>query len=216
MSSAIRGALIFLITLSAIIVWLPFSRSWMDGDSYVWGLPILGLDLSGRGLGGAYWVLPPLVALPGVSLWAGWRGSRRIFGVLSGLWFMIWFVSVVVMRSTDGPIMFYGDTLDVAYDISAMAMAISGTGLMASFVMIRAPSLTPRACNGPRSTRRSEYSWQRSTRLCGACWSMASRMGRATSMACWRCWRCRCWSIWHSCAGEEAPNRAIPAPGPGE
>ncbi|MDG2044256.1 MAG: hypothetical protein P8J78_06570 [Maricaulis sp.] len=141
MSSAIRGALIFLITLSAIIVWLPFSRSWMDGDSYVWGLPILGLDLSGRGLGGAYWVLPPLVALAGVSLWAGWRGSRRIFGVLSGLWFMIWFVSVVVMRSTDGPIMFYGDTLDVAYDISAMAMAISGTGLMASFVMIRAPEL---------------------------------------------------------------------------
>ncbi|MDG1418616.1 MAG: hypothetical protein P8P99_12510 [Maricaulis sp.] len=141
MSSAIRGALIFLITLSAIIVWLPFSRSWMDGDSYVWGLPILGLDLSGRGLGGAYWVLPPLVALAGVSLWAGWRGSRRIFGVLSGLWFMIWFVSVVVMRITDGPIMFYGDTLDVAYDISAMAMAISGTGLMASFVMIRAPEL---------------------------------------------------------------------------
>jgi len=141
MSSAIRGALIFLITLSAIIVWLPFSRSWMDGDSYVWGLPILGLDLSGRGLGGAYWVLPPLVALAGVSLWAGWRGSRRIFGVLSGLWFMIWFVSVVVMRITDGPIMFYGDTLDVAYDISAMAMAITGTGLMASFVMIRAPEL---------------------------------------------------------------------------
>ena len=141
MSSAIRGALIFLITLSAIIVWLPFSRSWMDGDSYVWGLPILGLDLSGRGLGGAYWVLPPLVVLAGVSLWAGWRGSRRIFGVLSGLWFMIWFVSVVVMRITDGPIMFYGDTLDVAYDISAMAMAISGTGLMASFVMIRAPEL---------------------------------------------------------------------------
>ena len=113
----------------------------MDGDSYVWGLPILGLDLSGRGLGGAYWVLPPLVVLAGVSLWAGWRGSRRIFGVLSGLWFMIWFVSVVVMRITDGPIMFYGDTLDVAYDISAMAMAISGTGLMASFVMIRAPEL---------------------------------------------------------------------------
>ena len=141
MSSAIRGALIFLITLSAIIVWLPFSRSWMDGDSYVWGLPILGLDLSGRGLGGAYWVLPPLVALAGVSLWAGWRGSRRIFGVLSGLWFMIWFVSVVVMRITDGPIMFYGDTLDVAYDISAMAVAITGTGLMASFVMIRAPEL---------------------------------------------------------------------------
>jgi hypothetical protein len=141
MSSAIRATLIFLITLSAIIVWLPFSRSWMDGDSYVWGLPILGLDLSGRGLGGAYWVLPPLVTLAGVSLWAGWRGSRRIFGVLSGLWFMIWFISVVVMRITNGPIMFYGDTLDVAYDISSIGMAITGGGLMASFVMIRAPEL---------------------------------------------------------------------------
>ena len=139
MSSAIRATLIFLITLSAIIVWLPFSRSWMDGDSYVWGLPILGLDLSGRGLGGAYWVLPPLVALAGVSLWAGWRGPRRIFGVLSGLWFMIWFVSVVVMRIANGPIMFHGDTLDVAYDISGIAMVVTGSGLLASLMMIRAP-----------------------------------------------------------------------------
>ena len=135
----VRGLLIALVSASLFIVWLPFNRSWMDGESYAWGLPILGQAMSGRGLGGDYWVLPPLVLFGAITLLAGWRASRRMAGMLSGLWFLVWLASLLVFRVSEGPVFFQGDTLAITLDITAIAAGVILVGVTGAWLLVRAP-----------------------------------------------------------------------------
>lgn len=135
----VRGLLIALVSASLFVVWLPFNRSWMDGESYAWGLPLLGQSLSGRGLGGDYWVLPVLVLFGGITLLAAWRASRRMAGMLTGLWFLVWLASLLVYHASEGPILFSGDTLDVHLDITPIAAGIIIAGVCGAWLLVRAP-----------------------------------------------------------------------------
>lgn len=124
MLPAIRAALVALVTLTILIVWLPFSRSWMDGENYQWALPLL-------------------VAVAGAALWTGWRGSSRVFGLLAGLWFVIWLVSILVLRWSEGPILIQGDTLGFTVDITAVATVLTGAGIAGALALLLAPERLP-------------------------------------------------------------------------
>lgn len=43
--------------ITFIIVWLPFVRGLMDGNTYEWGNYFFGMQFGGRGVHGDYWLL---------------------------------------------------------------------------------------------------------------------------------------------------------------
>jgi len=118
MIGSVRAILIIFITISVFLVWMFFSHSG-------------GNELT--------WVLLPLIGLGGLTLWAGWRASRRIFSVLSGLWFVIWFVSIAIIRFNDGEILLAGHTPGSSIDISPAGFVVMGLGLIGALSLVRAP-----------------------------------------------------------------------------
>ena len=61
--------------ITLILVWLPFVRGLMDGDSYRWGNIFWGMQIGGSGVRGDYWILV-FQALFGLTLlFLGWRGA---------------------------------------------------------------------------------------------------------------------------------------------
>jgi len=117
MIGVVRAVLIIFITLSVFLVWMFFSHS-------------AGNDMT--------WALLPMIGLGGITLWAGWRSSRRIFSVLSGLWFLIWFVSLAIIRLNDGEILLAGHAPGTSIDISPAGFVVMGLGLIGSIILIRA------------------------------------------------------------------------------
>ena len=57
-------------------VWLPFVRASIEGQAYQW---TWAGGIGGRGLSGAYWVLPLSVVLVLGLFYFGWRGGRQPF-----------------------------------------------------------------------------------------------------------------------------------------
>ena len=95
MVSAVRALLICLVSVSVALVSrvslaLVADRS-RDG-------------VTGPGLVGEAVILPLLVAVAGATLWAGWRGSSRVFGLVCAIWFLACLVSIAAVRFTEGPV----------------------------------------------------------------------------------------------------------------
>lgn len=82
----ILRAILIWTTITMILVWLPFVRGVMDGESYQWGRTFWGFQLSGSGVRGDYWLLV-VQALFGITLlYLGWHGARQPFHWLLLLW----------------------------------------------------------------------------------------------------------------------------------
>ncbi|MCW5724847.1 MAG: hypothetical protein KIS81_07800 [Maricaulaceae bacterium] len=138
-----RALLIVLFTPTAIPVFLPFSRGWMDGASYEWGMPLLGFSIGGAGIGGDYLILSGLAVFLALLFWAAWRAPRRAFGALAAVWFAVWAATILLFRLQTGPFMFRGDTLGVAVDITIVASALAGAGLLLALALLIRPG-TPK------------------------------------------------------------------------
>jgi len=113
----VRGILIFFVTISVLLVWMFFSHG-------------AGTDMT--------WALLPMIGLGSITLWAGWRASRRIFSVLSGLWFLIWYISIAIIRFNSGEILLAGHAPGTSIDISPAGFVVTGLGLLGSVLLIRA------------------------------------------------------------------------------
>ena len=73
-------------SITMIIVWLPMVRTVMDGATYEWSNQYLGMQFSGKGMEGDFWILPLLTAFCVMLLYLGWRGARQPFHWLLLLW----------------------------------------------------------------------------------------------------------------------------------
>jgi hypothetical protein len=72
--------------VTTILVWLPFVRGLIDGDSYQWGTMFWGKYFGGYGIQGDYWLLFLQVVFLSILLRLGWRGAKQPFHWLLLLW----------------------------------------------------------------------------------------------------------------------------------
>jgi hypothetical protein len=106
--------ILVLTMLTMIVVWLPFIRGLLDGETYEWGASFWGFQFGGRGASGDYWILI-FQAIFGISLlYFGWRGARQPFHWLLLIWTIPSFIDAIynALRFPEN-YRFRGDTLGV-------------------------------------------------------------------------------------------------------
>lgn len=126
-----RNVALYAAGFAGVIVWLPFVRTAMDGDSYQWGAAWFGRQFSGAGFGGDYWLLPAQAALALASLYLGFRkAGAAAYWLLCG-WLAVNAASWGLGQLTaPGTMIFRGDTLGVEMDIGAAATAFFAGALV--------------------------------------------------------------------------------------
>ena len=125
--------------ITMILVWLPLVRGVMDGESYKWGGTFWGMQFSGSGVRGDYWVLI-LQALLGITLlYLGWRGAKQPFHWL----LLLWHVPMGVQAFYDAitspeDYRFRGDTLGVEISLAWVGpLLFGGVALLSLFWVVR-------------------------------------------------------------------------------
>ena len=144
--------------ITMILVWLPLVRGVMDGESYKWGGVFWGMQFSGSGVRGDYWVLI-LQALVGISLlYLGWRGAKQPFHWL----LLLWHVPMGVQAFYDAitspeDYRFRGDTLGVDISLAWVGpLLFGGFALLSLFWVVR---------DLRRSRERVIVEWTRTNRI---------------------------------------------------
>ena len=148
----LRTALLVWTGLSFLPAWLVMIRGLCDGEAYAWGF---SERIRGRGTGGSYPLIPPLV-LFGLSLLAlGWRGVARPFHLLLMLWHLPVGVAVsLAARRNREALRLQGDTLGIDVSLAAVAPVIFG-GVAAGAVLVATlePNDRPKPRWSPRNSR---------------------------------------------------------------
>ncbi|SIO13409.1 hypothetical protein SAMN02745824_3083 [Parasphingorhabdus marina DSM 22363] len=125
----VRVLTIVLMLPLLVLTWLPSNRVPMDGESYAWGLPLLGMDLSGRSINFDWLVVLLFTLLALATLWFLVRGTARQFGWWGCLYFGLFFLSAILMvTGSEEPLVMHGDTLGV--EIPLGSLIIGHTGLL--------------------------------------------------------------------------------------
>ncbi|MCX2743284.1 ubiquinol cytochrome C oxidoreductase [Mangrovivirga sp. M17] len=133
-----KKILMFLFSLTFIIVWLPFIRSVFDGQSYVWGTQYFGVWFRGAGLNGDFgFLILQLLFYAGLMFSIFWIKDRRIFYSLLILWWINFFGNLLFDIIKNGDTMFHGDTLNIHVSISAIVIPLSVIGLLVVIMAIR-------------------------------------------------------------------------------
>lgn len=129
----LRTVLLIWTGLLFVPAWLVMIRGLFDGDAYSWGFTE---RIRGRGTGGSYLIVPPLV-LFGLSLLVlGWRGAARPFHLLLLLLHLPLglLVSIAARRNRDA-LRIQGDTLGIDVSLADVAPVIFG-GAAASAIAV--------------------------------------------------------------------------------
>ncbi len=123
----LRNLLLVLTAVTMILVWLPFVRTLMDGDSYQWGNTLFGTLYRGEGLEGDLMFLGYQLAFGLTILWLGYRGAHTPFPLALLTWHGIFTASALfeALTATE-PLMFQGDTLGIEADVTYVAPIIYG------------------------------------------------------------------------------------------
>lgn len=150
----LHALVVYWTAVTFIPYWLPFFRAIMDGSSYRWSQ----LGFSGSGVDGDFGFIAGMWVLCLLLLWTGTQGPRTIFRVLAPLWhlFLLGF-GVLLALTADEPLMFRGDTLGIAWDITWTGPVIYGLGAIAAVItcwLRRAGPGPGRAQWRPSNTRR--------------------------------------------------------------
>jgi len=127
-------ALLAWTALTTLPLWLPLVRSFLDGDSYEWGL----FGFRGLGLHGDLW-LPALgVALLAIR-WLGWRGARMPFHVLLLLWLVPIGAGATYLSITrPEDFRFQGDTMGIDISLAPVGILLfGGFAVLAVFWVVR-------------------------------------------------------------------------------
>jgi hypothetical protein len=129
----LRNLALFIAAFSFILVWLPLVRSVLDGPTYQWGADYFGRRYEGAGLGGDFWFLIIQGALALAALYFGFRRPGALSYLLLAGWHGVNLANVAHSYFYEGGgIEFHGDTLGVAVNVTIVAMALFGVGLLAA------------------------------------------------------------------------------------
>ncbi len=74
------------VAFTLLVIWLPFVRGLMDGETYQWGHSFFQWGYGGSGVGGAYWLIVLQAFFALALVYFGWRGARPPFHWLLLLW----------------------------------------------------------------------------------------------------------------------------------
>ncbi|NMM47584.1 ubiquinol cytochrome C oxidoreductase [Marinigracilibium pacificum] len=133
-----KNILMFLFSLTFMIVWLPFIRSIFDGESYVWGTEYFGFWLRGEGVTPEFlFLIIQLVFYVGLFYSMYWVKNRNIFYSLLVVWWVNFFGNLLFDILKNGDTVFHGDTLNVHVSISAIVIPLSVIALFVIFMAIK-------------------------------------------------------------------------------
>jgi hypothetical protein len=130
-------AILIWTAVTLIIVWLPFVRGLMDGNTYEWGNSFFGKQFGGHGVNGDYW-LPVIQAIFGIALlYLGWRGARPPFHGLLLLW-QILMVAQACYNSFTSPedYRFQGDTFGIDVSLAWVGPVFTGGFVLLSIFWV--------------------------------------------------------------------------------
>lgn len=144
--------------ITMILVWLPFVRGLMDGDSYQWGGLFWGMQIRGSGVHGDYWILVLQVLFGLTLLYLGWRGARQPFHWLLLLWHVPLGVQAINEALTSPEdYRFRGDTLGVDVSLAWVGpLFFGGIALLSLFWVAR---------DLRRTREKVELEWNRINRI---------------------------------------------------
>lgn len=126
------------ISLTFMIVWLPFIRSLFDGTSYVWGTEYFGLKISGAGVTPSFLFLILQMSLYAFVIFGLYRmKSRKLYGGLLGLWWLNVFGNLLFDILKNGDTLFHGDTLNVHVSISVIVLPLSVIAILLIIMVMR-------------------------------------------------------------------------------
>lgn len=138
-SRGIRGVLIAMLTLSAVIFYLPTVRTLLEGETYEWGFTLFGRNHAGAGLSGDLPVLLCLFALAVIAFIAAWRGPRRLAGLLMTVWFGLHAANAVAQLQMGERFLFRGDTLNAAADLTWLFVGLPAVAMLGALALAIAP-----------------------------------------------------------------------------
>ena len=144
--------------ITMIVVWLPFVRGLMDGDSYRWGNIFWGMQIGGAGVHGDYWLLVLQVLFGLTLLYLGWRGARQPFHWLLLLWHVpLGMQAINEALTSPEDYRFRGDTLGVDLSLSWVGpLFFGGFALLSLFWVVR---------DLRRTREKVELDWNRVNRV---------------------------------------------------
>lgn len=132
------NVLTFFLSLTFMIVWLPFVRSLFDGVSYQWGTEYFGFLIYGAGVTPSFVFLILQLALY-VALFVGLyhMRNRKLYAALLGIWWINVFGNLIFDIIVNGDTMFHGDTMNVHISLTAIILPISALALFLVIQVIR-------------------------------------------------------------------------------
>lgn len=135
------NVLMVVISITFMIVWLPFIRSLFDGDTYQWGMDYFGLFISGAGITPSFIFLVIQLALYTLLIIGMYRmANRSLYHVLLGLWWINVFGNLISDIIINGDTQFHGETMNVHISIAMIVIPLSLLALLLVLVFIRSES----------------------------------------------------------------------------
>ncbi|WP_296701391.1 ubiquinol cytochrome C oxidoreductase [Algoriphagus sp.] len=127
-----------LISITFMIVWLPFVRSIFDGSSYVWGTQYFGFTIKGAGITPSFIFIIAQLALYAAVIIGLYRMRNRImYGALLSIWWINVFGNLIFDILKNGDSMFHGDTLNVHVSITAIILPLAAVALLLIVQVLR-------------------------------------------------------------------------------
>ncbi len=133
-----KNVLAFLISVTFLVVWLPFLRSVFDGASYPWGTNYFGFFISGNGITPEFlFVVIQLVFYVILMYSMYWMRNRIVFYILALLWFINSFGNLLFDIAVNGDTLFHGETLNVHISLFWVVLPLSAISLLLIYQVIR-------------------------------------------------------------------------------
>lgn len=137
-NSGLKTLLSVIVSITFLIVWLPFLRAIFDGSSYNWGTEYFGFDIYGSGVNIDFiFVIIQLLFYAVFMISFYWVKNRNWFYGFLGLWFINVFGNLISDILINGDTMFHGDTLNVHLSITWIVVPLSLLALVLIIFVIK-------------------------------------------------------------------------------
>jgi hypothetical protein len=139
-TSKLKTIFSILMSLTFMIVWLPFLRAIFDGESYLWGLTYYGLNINGAGVAfpDFFFIIIQLFFYGLLFYGLYWMQNRKLYYALLILWFLNVFGNLIADIIINGDTMFHGDTLNVHISITWIILPLSALALLLIYFILKA------------------------------------------------------------------------------